>query len=92
MSIDDMINDALNGPRTPEGKTVLEFLTMEPVDVSEKLAYYIGQNIPDSLIYSLHLNRMDAGTMMAGVIWTLNHVKQHGLPTDLDDIIEGRKE
>jgi hypothetical protein len=89
--LNSMINDALNNP-TPVGKTLLDFLTMEPKDVSERLAWYIGAHLPDNLTRSLIRNHMDPGTMAAGVVWAMNHIYQHGMPIDFEDIISGRKE
>lgn len=91
MNIDDLINDALNNPE-PKGYTVLDFLSMPPNNMADRLADYIGKNISIELAISLGMAGMDIGSMAAGAIWAFNHVLQHGMPVDLEDIVEGRKD
>jgi len=88
VSIDDMIRDALNNP-TPTNRMV-DFLNNDFTYKGEAIAAWFGRNLPHSLIHELMDEGMDPGDIVAGVIWAFSYVNKFGVPSDLNDIIEGR--
>jgi hypothetical protein len=54
-----------------------------------KLAYWLWDQAPEETFDECAANRRDPEDVFAGVAWAMAHIMEHGLPTDLKEIIDG---